>query len=991
MDVMGVTGVKRAREDPVDPSNAAKKPTGGAAAAANGGGQANIDKDLKNAALDYLEQVKTRFENHKEVYDKFLDIMKDFQSRILETSGVIKRVSDLFKGERNLILGFNAFLPEGYKITEEMYQNELSRQREKAMQQARQSQRAKRAPNPSRQAAAAAAAKKPPELEYAKNYVSKIRKRFKHSPKTYQQFLNILQNYQEEQKTVKEVYEQVQRLFQGHNDLLTEFARFLPDPDAPVPPDQPRAAKPTTRVQPRKPPARRGSKDEEPMPPTRREKPRFSPGPGFKDEMEFFKQFKSRAEPGQWEAFVKLLNMFNNQVVSATELKVMIRELFQKPQRIYNQNAKRRANEPNDAVDSPDLYEGLLKFFGMLCGSASIFEGKKAAPKELHRSVHDREAGGPSYMCRAQTTLAVCYGRGMPEWQEVCDEVLNDQYGLNPLGSEQSAVLTNTHEMALFRAEDERYELDTMIGRTSMAIGQLEPVAEQLSKMSRAEKQQFELYDRVGLLPMRTIHKIYGEHGNEMMDTLYDNPAAAIPIILARLKQKDLEYRTVRHQQNRLWQEVFEQNYHKALDHRSYAFKVQDKKALHTKSILLALREIPEGITFRYPVPVQDTQLWFVLNKHIRDLVDESEARVMTTWWEGWFAPFLGAEVIIGPEAGAGKEGEVKEKRPSRRGSVQDPTKQKVLYANHTMATMLRLHQMLHQRMIEAKNMAEDERNEAGPSRENQMMGPETPRDVGFSVSPQTAAGATNRRNQDPYQAFINCLLSMLRGHLDINKYEDECRTLLGTSSYKLFTLDKLIPRLIKETNNLSTSESWRKIKAAYNQSLGISEDGGKCEVLSQQEYRWRMCEEFHHNCFEVLYDPVSHEMTLTNVALSDEIEGTNVGARRGKPELEQHVEHSAEGSEIDEAAAQAAADGEHSAMEDGDDGVEVAALLKMNEKEPRAAAESEQDKEEIGGVDSMEVDEDEQAPQEPLIRRPTLGYGDTGKQKEDSEEESDT
>ena len=36
----------------------------------------------------------------------------------LETSGVIKRVSDLFKGESNLILGFNAFLPEGYKITE---------------------------------------------------------------------------------------------------------------------------------------------------------------------------------------------------------------------------------------------------------------------------------------------------------------------------------------------------------------------------------------------------------------------------------------------------------------------------------------------------------------------------------------------------------------------------------------------------------------------------------------------------------------------------------------------------------------------------------------------------------------------------------------------------------------------------------------------------------------------------------------------------------
>jgi hypothetical protein len=29
-----------------------------------------------------VRQVKKRFENNKEVYDKFLDIMKDFQSRM---------------------------------------------------------------------------------------------------------------------------------------------------------------------------------------------------------------------------------------------------------------------------------------------------------------------------------------------------------------------------------------------------------------------------------------------------------------------------------------------------------------------------------------------------------------------------------------------------------------------------------------------------------------------------------------------------------------------------------------------------------------------------------------------------------------------------------------------------------------------------------------------------------------------------------------------
>ena len=52
-------------------------------------------------------------------------------------------------------------------------------------------------------------------------------------------------------------------------------------------------------------------------------------------------------------------------------------------------------------------------------GRSSIFEGKKAAPRELHRTSHERD-GGPSYMCRAQTTLPVCSGRGHKDWAKVC-------------------------------------------------------------------------------------------------------------------------------------------------------------------------------------------------------------------------------------------------------------------------------------------------------------------------------------------------------------------------------------------------------------------------------------------------------------------------------------------------------------------------------------------------------------------------------------------
>ncbi|KAL8670693.1 MAG: hypothetical protein Q9168_004781 [Polycauliona sp. 1 TL-2023] len=71
---------------------------------------------ILNDALSYLDQVKVRFVEHPDVYNRFLDIMKDFKSQTIDTPGVIERVSSLFAGHPELIQGFNTFLPPGYRI-----------------------------------------------------------------------------------------------------------------------------------------------------------------------------------------------------------------------------------------------------------------------------------------------------------------------------------------------------------------------------------------------------------------------------------------------------------------------------------------------------------------------------------------------------------------------------------------------------------------------------------------------------------------------------------------------------------------------------------------------------------------------------------------------------------------------------------------------------------------------------------------------------------
>eukprot|EP00177_Eucheuma_denticulatum_P001932 GFKZ01003446.1.p1 GENE.GFKZ01003446.1~~GFKZ01003446.1.p1 ORF type:complete len:1910 (+),score=287.86 GFKZ01003446.1:187-5916(+) len=67
-------------------------------------------------ALAYLEKVKVQFADQLTVYNQFLDIMKEFKANTIDTTQVIRRVSQLFTGHKELILGFNTFLPPGYQI-----------------------------------------------------------------------------------------------------------------------------------------------------------------------------------------------------------------------------------------------------------------------------------------------------------------------------------------------------------------------------------------------------------------------------------------------------------------------------------------------------------------------------------------------------------------------------------------------------------------------------------------------------------------------------------------------------------------------------------------------------------------------------------------------------------------------------------------------------------------------------------------------------------
>lgn len=67
-------------------------------------------------------------------------------------------------------------------------------------------------------------------------------------------------------------------------------------------------------------------------------------------------------------------------------------------------------------------------------------------------------------------------------------------------------------------------------------------------------------------------------------------------------------------------------------------------------------------------------------------------------------------------------------------------------------------------------------------------------------VSPPPVQEAAARAEEAArlHQEFSQMLRRVLDGHMDSSSFEDSCRALLGTNSYVLFTLDKLIQKFIK-------------------------------------------------------------------------------------------------------------------------------------------------------------------------------------------------
>eukprot|EP01080_Neovahlkampfia_damariscottae_P007306 gene7306-11625_t len=67
-------------------------------------------------AVDYVTKVQTTYKDNPEIYRQFLKLLGFFQTKKTDHKGVIIEIQELFKGNDELIQGFNAFLPPDQQI-----------------------------------------------------------------------------------------------------------------------------------------------------------------------------------------------------------------------------------------------------------------------------------------------------------------------------------------------------------------------------------------------------------------------------------------------------------------------------------------------------------------------------------------------------------------------------------------------------------------------------------------------------------------------------------------------------------------------------------------------------------------------------------------------------------------------------------------------------------------------------------------------------------
>uniref|UniRef100_A0A8C5GE67 Histone deacetylase interacting domain-containing protein n=1 Tax=Gouania willdenowi TaxID=441366 RepID=A0A8C5GE67_GOUWI len=857
-------------------------------------GQQQFQRLKVEDALSYLDQVKLQFGNQPQVYNDFLDIMKEFKSQSIDTPGVISRVSQLFKGHPDLIMGFNTFLPPGYKI--EVQTNDLVN------------------------------VTTPGQIHHITPHGISVQNipitgaAPQHPPQLCSPAITTT----------------------SAPPLLTQ-----PTPAKMSKPLQPLPLTPSSQSSPSIP-----AYTSPRSPPMQLHPPLSSTPTGlpiqnnqpveFNHAINYVNKIKNRfqGQPDIYKAFLEILHTYQLLSKTTAEKAESVRNDHGGTAKKLQLNNKQRPNQngcqirrhPTPGSTPPVKKKPKL----MSLKDPSVAEASKHGVgtealffEKVRKALRSTEAYDNFLRClvifnqevisRAEVAWCwwcLCLGVGLVgvfltliifkntftgiyieiELKKIknllmtqlfCFQVLNDTWVSFPSWSEDSTFVSSKktqYEEHIYRCEDERFELDVVLETNLATIRVLETVQRKLSRMSAEEQPKFRLDNTLGgsseVIHRKAIQRIYGDKSPDIMDGLKKNPAVSVPIVLKRLKTKEEEWREAQRGFNKIWREQNEKYYLKSLDHQGINFKQNDTKVLRSKSLLNEIESIyderqeqaseenatpPTGphLTLAY----EDNQILedaaSLIIHHVKrqtSIQKEDKYKIKQIIYH--FIPDMlfsqRGELSDVEEEEEEEEMEQEEGVSKKHNGVpgsRSPSKSKLLfsnmaaqelrscddaynlfYVNNNWYIFLRLHQTLCSRLLRLYGQAERQIEEDVRERdwEKEVLGLRREKNNNPAIQLRLKE-PMEIEVEDYYSAFLEMIRNLLDGNMEASQYEDSLREMFTIHAYIAFTMDKLIQSIVRQLQHIVSDEICIQVTDLY---LSESNNGASGGTLSTQSSR---------------------------------------------------------------------------------------------------------------------------------------------------------
>lgn len=302
------------------------------------------------------------------------------------------------------------------------------------------------------------------------------------------------------------------------------------------------------------------------------------------NEITFFEKLKKALRtPQVYENFLKCLVLFNQGIITTSELIKLVEPFLSKFSNLYRWFKDYVENIPFNSTINTESTDSIKEKIALPANNIHL-EIDYLACKQYGASYRDISSY-PQPISSGQT--------------ELCKQVLNSSYVSFPSWSEDSTFVTsrkNQYEDQMFRIEDERFELDVVLETNMCTIKVLENLMSKMNRMKPDELAKLRLDDSLGgesqVIHMKAVQRIYADKSKDFIEGLKQNPQVAVPLVLKRLKAKDEEWREAKKNLEKTWREQVEKNYLKSLDYLATPFKQNDQKYLKTKSMVNEIENI---------------------------------------------------------------------------------------------------------------------------------------------------------------------------------------------------------------------------------------------------------------------------------------------------------------------------------------------------------------------------------------------------------------